>query len=99
MPTFASPLAALRHHVSGAIERGEATAIVAIPAADPAIGTTVSFWDWDDSTGEEIKLTGTVEEAFTDPDDRHPRPSYRVRLASGACHTPYADECRPEVSA
>ncbi len=32
---FASPQAALRHHVSGAIERGEGVAIVESPASGP----------------------------------------------------------------
>jgi hypothetical protein len=63
------------------------------------IGTKVSFSDWDDATGDPITLTGTVENEFTDPDDRNPRPSFLVRMADGSAHTPYADDCRPEVSA
>lgn len=32
MPTFKNPLDALKHHVTGAIERGEAEPIVEVPA-------------------------------------------------------------------
>lgn len=36
-----SPLERLRHHVSGAIARGEATAVVEVPAAEPLTFTRV----------------------------------------------------------
>lgn len=62
------------------------------------IGQTVSFGDWDDATGEPITITGIVESEFNDPNDRYPRSSLHVRTASGAVHTPYADECRPVVA-
>lgn len=35
MPAVSAPLAALQHHVTGAIERGEAEAIVEVPAYIP----------------------------------------------------------------
>ncbi len=63
-----------------------------------AIGSTVSFGDWDDSTGDEIVITGTVISEFTDPEDRNPRPSFNVRTAGQRTFTPYVDECRPATT-
>jgi len=60
-----------------------------------AVGSMVSFSDWDDSTGDPIIVTGKVESEFTDPDERYHRPSFHVRTAGGRVFTPYSDECRP----
>lgn len=57
------------------------------------IGTVVSFWDFDDATGEEIKITGIIESTFTDPEDV--AESAHVRDRHGKVWTPYVHECQP----
>ena len=55
MPSFSHPLDALRHHVSGAIARGEGAAIAGIPA-EPLFAYVTT-----DSDGETL-ATFTAEE-------------------------------------
>jgi hypothetical protein len=61
------------------------------------LGRQVIFQEWDDESGEEILLQGTVEEEFAEPpeEDAYQRLNYRVRTPMGRCYTPYACECRP----
>lgn len=82
MPSFNNPHDALRHHVSGAVERGESESIVEIPASFTTFKLELDGGNAEMQTLQHIAqaLRNAANEIENSP---YPYPSGTVRDANG----------------